>query len=79
MTASSGAAGTVNNGSVNAIPYYPSAGAAITGSSSFTNVGTGISILYTAGTSSTSTGALVITGGVGIGQSVSVGGRLRDV
>ena len=77
MTASGGGAGTVNNGSVNAIPYYPSAGTSITGSSSFTNVGTGISILYAAGTSSTSTGALVVTGGVGIGQSVSVGGRLQ--
>ena len=77
MTASGGGAGTVNNGSVNAIPYYPSAGTSITGSSSFTNVGTGISILYAAGTSSTSTGALVVTGGVGIGQSISVGGRLQ--
>jgi hypothetical protein len=62
--------GTVGSGNTYNIPYYNATGIAITGSTNFTNVGTGISILYTAGSISTTTGALVVSGGVGIGGSV---------
>ena len=65
-----GGAGTVYNGSLNAIPYYPAAGTAITGSINFTNTGTGISIAYSTASLSTTTGALTVAGGVGIGGSL---------
>lgn len=74
---SGGGSGTVNNGTLNSIPYYPAAGTAITGSSSFTNVGTGISITYTTPSTSSTTGALVVTGGVGIGGSLHVNNKVR--
>lgn len=66
---SSGGAGTVAQGLQYSIPYYPSAGTLITGSSSFTNVGTGISITYTTASTSLTTGALVVSGGIGVGQT----------
>jgi hypothetical protein len=50
-----------------------------TGGTTFLSLST-VGVLTATGTSdstSTSTGALVVTGGVGIGQSVSVGGRLQ--
>jgi len=65
--------GTVGTGNTYNIPYYNVTGIAITGSTNFTNVGTGISILYTAGANSTTTGALVVSGGVGIGGSLNAG------
>lgn len=64
-----GGAGTVNQGIQYSIPYYPSAGTLITGSSNFTNVGTGISITYTTASTSLTTGALVVSGGIGVGQT----------
>lgn len=57
------------------IPYYVSS-IGLTGSNYFTNIGTGISILYTTSSTSTSTGALVVSGGVGIGGSLNVGNSL---
>ena len=65
-----GGAGTVYNGSLNAIPYYPAAGTAITGSINFTNTGTGISIAYSTASISAVTGAFTVAGGVGIGGSL---------
>ena len=65
-----GGAGTVYNGSLNAIPYYPAAGSAITGSVNFTNTGTSINIGYSTATTNTATGALTVVGGVGIGQTL---------
>jgi hypothetical protein len=62
--------GNVYFGTANSIPYYESSGIGITGSANFTNVGTGISILYTTPSTSTTTGALVVSGGVGIGGSL---------
>lgn len=71
MTATGGGgAGTVYNGSLNAIPYYPAAGAAITGSVNFTNTGTSINIGYTTAASNSSSGAFTVVGGVGIGGSL---------
>jgi hypothetical protein len=53
------------------IGYYASAGAALTGSSTFTNnTSTGVvSIGHTTSSTGFSTGALVVTGGVGVGGS----------
>ena len=65
-----GGAGTVYNGSLNAIPYYPAAGSAITGSANFTNTGTAINIGYSTATTNSATGALTVVGGVGIGQTL---------
>lgn len=73
---SGGGSGTVNSGTINSIPYYPATGTAITGSSSFTNVGTGISITYSTPSTSSTTGALVVTGGVGIGDTLFVAGNI---
>ena len=63
--------GGVGAGSQFSIPYYPSAGSAITGSIYFTNTGTGISIAYSTASTNTSTGALVVTGGVGIAGTLN--------
>ena len=65
-----GVAGTIYNGSLYAIPYYPAAGTAITGSTSFTNTGTSINIGYSTAAINNSTGAFTVVGGVGIGQSL---------
>lgn len=71
-SAGGGGAGTVFNGAQYSIPYYPSTGSAVTGSVNFQNTGTGISIAYTTGSSNTSSGALNVLGGVGIGGSLYV-------
>ena len=73
---SAGGAGTVYDGSLNSIPYYPTAGTAITGSSNFTNTGTSINVGYTTAATNSSSGALTIVGGVGIGGSLYVAGDL---
>ena len=65
-----GGAGTVYNGSLNAIPFYPAAGSAVTGSVNFTNTGTSINIGYSTAATNTATGALTVVGGVGIGQTL---------
>ena len=65
-----GGAGTVYNGSLNAIPYYPAAGTAITGSVNFTNTGSSINIGYGTSAINSATGALTVVGGVGIGGSL---------
>ena len=66
----SGGSGTVYNGSLNAIPYYPAAGTAITGSVNFTNTGTSINIGYGTSALNSTSGALTVVGGVGIGQTL---------
>jgi len=77
MTATGGGgAGTVYDGSLNSIPYYPTAGTAITGSLSFTNTGTSINIGYTTAATNSSSGALTVVGGVGIGDSLFVAGNI---
>jgi hypothetical protein len=60
------------------IGYYASAGAALTGSSTFTNnTSTGVvSIGHATASTGFSTGALVVTGGVGIGATVNIGADL---
>lgn len=74
LAASGGGSGTVDAGLIYSIPYYSSSGSAITGSSSFTNVGTGISILYATNSTSANTGALVVSGGLGISGNTNIGG-----
>ena len=70
--------GNVYYGSQYNIPYYDTSGIGITGSNSFTNVGTGISILYTTASTSTTSGALVVSGGVGIGGTLFTGNSTAD-
>jgi hypothetical protein len=71
-------ANSVNSSAQYNIGYYASAGAALTGSSTFTNnISTGVvSIGHTTASTGFSTGALVVTGGVGIGQTLFIGGNL---
>ena len=77
MVASGGAgSGTVYDGSLNSIPYYFAAGTAVTGSSNFTNTGTSINVGYTTAATNSSSGALTVVGGVGIGGSLYVAGDL---
>ena len=61
------------------IGYYASAGAALTGSSTFTNnTSTGVvSIGHSTSSTGFSTGALVVTGGVGIGGSAHINNTLH--
>jgi hypothetical protein len=71
-----GGAGTVYNGSLNSIPYYPASGTAITGSANFTNTGSSINVGYSTSSTNFSSGALTVVGGVGIGGSLNVGSSL---
>ena len=75
ISTSGAGSGTVDFGNQYEIPFYQNSGSGtlITGSSNFTNVGFGISILYNTSSTSTSSGALTVTGGVGIGGSLYVG------
>ena len=60
------------------IGYYASAGTALTGSSTFTNNTSTrvVSIGHTTSSTGFSTGALVVTGGVGIGGTLNIGADL---
>ena len=60
------------------IGYYASAGSALTGSSTFTNNTSTevVSIGHTTASTGFSTGALVVTGGVGIGGTLNIGADL---
>jgi hypothetical protein len=66
----SGGAGTVYSSGTNLLAYYPSAGSAVTGNTNISASGTGLSISFSTGSTSSITGALTVTGGVGIGQSL---------
>ena len=65
----------VSSGTANHIAYYASAGNTVSGSSTFTNNTSGGVVSITHATTSTgfSTGALVVSGGVGIGGSLRIG------
>jgi hypothetical protein len=67
--------GTVGNGSQNQVALYSSIGNSVLGSSTFTNNTSGgvVSITHATASGSTTTGALVVTGGVGIGGSLFIG------
>ena len=77
ITLSAGGAGTVATpGTQYQIAgYYPGTGASVSGSATFTNDASGgiVSITHATASASTTTGALVVTGGVGIGGSLNVG------
>jgi hypothetical protein len=73
----SGGAGTVSTASINEIAgYYAGAGSSVKGSSTFTNDITNgvVAIGHTTNSTGINSGALTITGGVGIGGSLFVGG-----
>jgi hypothetical protein len=65
----------VSSGTANHIAYYASAGNTVSGSSSFTNNVSGgvVSITHATASTNTTTGALVVSGGVGIGGSLRIG------
>jgi len=77
MTASGGGAGTVATpgAQYQIAGYYSGSGASVTGSSSFTNDTSNniVSITHPTSSISTTSGALVVTGGVGIGGSLYAG------
>ena len=77
ITGGSGGGGTgVQAGGEFEIAYYASTGASVQGSSTFKNDTTAakVSITHTTTSISSSTGALVVSGGVGIGGSLWVSG-----
>jgi hypothetical protein len=65
----------VNSGNQYEIGFYSSAGSSVYGSSTFKNdINTGkVTITHTTGSGSTTSGALVVNGGVGVGGSLYVG------
>jgi hypothetical protein len=74
---SGGGAGTVSIASVNEIAgYYAGTGSSVKGSSTFTNDITNatVAIGHTTNSTGINSGALTVTGGVGIGGSLFVGG-----
>ena len=66
----------VSSGTANHIAYYASAGNTVSGSSTFTNDTSGgvVSITHNTASTSTITGALVVSGGIGAGGNLYVGG-----
>jgi hypothetical protein len=81
-TPTGGGSGSVNSGTINNAAYYAATGTAVTDSAYLQFSGTGISITgiarITDATESTSTtsGALIVTGGAGIAKSLFVGTTL---
>lgn len=75
----SAGSGTVAYGNLYEIPFYSESGTLITGSSNFTNVGTGISILFNTNSTSSTTGALVIYGGLGVTGNANFGGTVSAI
>jgi hypothetical protein len=69
--------GTVNSGTANYAAFYPASSNAVSENANLQFTGTGISIGGNIASTSTTSGSLWVYGGVGIGQSVSVGGRLQ--
>jgi hypothetical protein len=69
----------VNSGSANQVAFYSSARSSVSGSSTFTNDTTGgvVSITHNTASSSTITGALVVSGGLGVGGNIYAGGLLN--
>ena len=80
VTGSSSTGGTVFAGTVNQIAFYGATGNTVGGSSTFTNNPTSgvVNITHTTPSSSTSTGALVVSGSVGVGGSLFVGGQINQ-
>jgi hypothetical protein len=77
ITGGSGGGGTgVQPGGEFEIAYYASTGSSVVGSSTFKNDTTAakVSVTHTTTSTSSSTGALVVSGGVGIGGSLWVSG-----
>ncbi len=66
----------VSSGTANQIAYYASSGNTVSGSSTFTNDATGgvVSITHNTASSSTITGALVLSGGLGLAGNLYGGG-----
>jgi hypothetical protein len=69
--------GTVNSGTATYAAFYPASSNAVSENANLQFTGTGISIGGNIASTSTTSGSLWVYGGVGIGQSVSVGGRLQ--
>jgi hypothetical protein len=69
--------GTVNSGTATYAAFYPASSNAVSENANLQFTGTGISIGGNIASTSTTSGSLGVYGGVGIGQSVSVGGRLQ--
>ncbi len=82
VSSSGGGAGTVATSNQYYIAgYYPGAGASVSGSSSLQNdTANGVvSITHTTSSTGYSTGALVVSGGVGIGESLYVRGSIVNL
>ena len=76
MTAGGGA-GTVNSGTAGSVAFYSAAGAIVSGSADiYISSGNGVTINPLTNSTSTTTGALVVSGGVGVGGTISIGQRL---
>jgi hypothetical protein len=69
--------GTVNSGTATYAAFYPASSNAVSENANLQFTGTGISIGGNIASTSTTSGSLWVYGGVGIGQSVSIGGRLQ--
>jgi hypothetical protein len=69
--------GTVNSGTATFAAYYPASSNAVSENSNLQFTGTGISIGGNIASTSTTSGSLKVYGGVGIGDSVHIGGMLN--
>lgn len=77
ITISASGAGNVQNGQQYEVAYYPSSGNDVDGNSNFTVDTTSVSILFSTESSGTTSGALKITGGLGVEKNIYVGGELH--
>ena len=76
MTAGGGS-GSVNSGTAGSAAFYAADGTAVSGTADiYISSGNGITVNPVTNSTSTTTGALVVKGGVGVGGTISVGQRL---
>ena len=76
ITSGGGGSGTVLNGTSATIAYYVGTGSTVIGAANFQYSTTAVSILHNTNSTSSTSGALTITGGLGVSGNTRIGGGL---
>jgi hypothetical protein len=76
ITSGGGGAGTVLNGTSATIAYYIGTGTTVIGAANFQYNNSSVSILHNTNSTSSTSGALIVTGGLGVSGNTRIGGGL---
>lgn len=76
MTGGPGGSGTVNSGIANSAAFYAADGTAVSATTNLTFAGNSVTVIPTTSSTSTSTGALVVRGGLGLVGNAFIGGTV---